>query len=166
MSTPIVSPIFHPPTTTSKQQILISPGHATPGWITHIATLLSPTGNANAAFANPRNDVTLCWLLMQPQIISLCKSFDRVLPSQNWSAEDEANSKEDHFGEQMNLERAQVVEDVLEDLKRTGVLLEGFDENAACSLRVVEAGGPFEIRVDARGHESVVEVPDRRHVQM
>lgn len=42
----------------------------------------------------------------------------------------------------------------------------GFDEKATWSLRVVEVSGPFEIRVDAKGHESVVELPVRRVLQL
>jgi hypothetical protein len=55
---------------------------------------------------------------------------------------------------------------VLEELKRSGIDVAGFDERSTWSLRAVEVSGPFEIRVDANGHESVVEVPDRRHVYM
>ena len=55
---------------------------------------------------------------------------------------------------------------MLEEMKKMGVRVEGFDRRATWSLRAVEVNGPFEIRVDGKGHESVVEVPDRRHVYM
>ena len=55
---------------------------------------------------------------------------------------------------------------MLEELKRAGVDVAGFDERSTWSLRAVEVQGPFEVRANAKGHESVVEVPDRRHVYM
>jgi hypothetical protein len=55
---------------------------------------------------------------------------------------------------------------VLDELKKLGVNLEGFDRRSTWSLRAVEVNGPFEVRFDEKGHESVVEVPDRRHVYM
>mgnify|MGYP007100417708 CR=1 FL=1 len=50
--------------------------------------------------------------------------------------------------------------------RRWAFKVEGFDRRATWSLRAVEVNGPFEIRVDEKGHESVPEVPDRRHVYM
>lgn len=64
------------------------------------------------------------------------------------------------------MEREWEVDEVLEGVKKMGVEVEGFDRRATWSLRAVEVNGPFEIRVDEKGHESVVEVPDRRHVYM
>lgn len=55
---------------------------------------------------------------------------------------------------------------MLEELKQAGVDVSGFERRSTWSLRAVEVNGPFEIRVDEKGHESVVEVPDRRHVFM
>lgn len=55
---------------------------------------------------------------------------------------------------------------MLEELKKVGVNVAGVDRRSTWSLRAVEVNGPFEIRVDEKGHESVVEVPDRRHVYM
>lgn len=162
--TTITSPIFHP--RTPKQLILISPGHNTPGWLTHMASLLDSDSNSAAAvLANPGNDRILTWLLEEPRLIKLCKSFNRELPNQIWTAQDEAQNCDGRFGRD-NLERKSEVEKVLEDLESYAVDVAGFDERSTWSLRVVEVDGPFEIRVDEAGHESVVEVPDRRHVYM
>ena len=162
MST-ITTPIFHP--RNPKQLILISPGHDTPGWITHLATLLSSNGDATTAFKDPRNDNTLCHLLTHPRLLKLVKSFKRELPNQTWTAQDETQSDDGSFGRN-NLEREWEVDEVLDELKKGGANVAGFDEKSTWSLRTVEVNGPFEIRVDANGHESVVEVPDRRHVYM
>jgi hypothetical protein len=162
MST-VTTPIFHPRTPTHLSRL--SPGPHTPGWITHIATLLPPNGSANAAFQNPQNNHTLCHLLTHPRLLKLCKSFKRELPNQTWTARDEQQNDDGTFGRN-NLEREWEVEEVLEELKRSGIDVAGFDERSTWSLRAVEVSGPFEIRVDANGHESVVEVPDRRHVYM
>jgi hypothetical protein len=163
MST-LTTPIFHP--RTQKQLILISPGHDTPGWLTHMATLLDPNNpDAATAFQNPRFDRTLARLLTEPRLIKLCKSFKRELPSQTWTAQDEAQNSDGRFGRE-NLWRKSEVEDFLDDLQKSGVEVAGFDERSTWSLRAVEVSGPFEIRIDAGGHESVVEVPDRRHVYM
>jgi hypothetical protein len=163
MST-LTTPTFHPRTT--KQLILISPGHDTPGWLNHMATLLDPNNpDAETIFQNPRFDRTLTRLLTEPRLIKMCKSSKRELPSQNWTAQDEAQHSDGRFGRDC-LERKCEVEDFLEELEKEGVEVAGFDERSTWSLRAVEVSGPFEIRVDAGGHESVVEVPDRRHVYM
>jgi hypothetical protein len=158
------TPIFHPRNT--PQKVLISPGHSNPGWITCIATLLPPHTTANAAFQNPSNDKTLIKLLTSPQLLNLCKSFNRELSAdQTWTAQDEARVDDGKFGHN-NLEREWEVDEVLDELKKLGVNLEGFDRRSTWSLRAVEVNGPFEVRFDEKGHESVVEVPDRRHVYM
>lgn len=160
----IATPIFHPRTT--PQQILISPGHSTPGWTTHIATLLPPHTTANAAFQNPSNDRILTTLLNSPRLLKLCKEFKRELPAnQIWTAQDEERNDDGKFGRN-NLEREWEVDEVLEELKKAVVSVSGYDRRSTWSLRAVEVNGPFEIRVDEKGHESVVEVPDRRHVYM
>lgn len=174
--TAIQTPIYHP--RTPKQLILISPGHSTLGWITHIASLLDPNHNAGAAFQNPQNDPIITSLLSEPSLLKLCKSFNRTISihsnanvtgeGQVWTAHDEAYHDDGKFGKG-NLEREWVVEEVLDDLKvKHGVDLvgKGFDERCTWSLRVVEVEGPFEVRVDEGGHEWVVEVPERRHVFM
>jgi hypothetical protein len=160
MST-LTSPIFHP--RTPNQLILISPGHDTPGWLTHMASLLDPNGAA-AALAHPSKDRMLIWLLTEPRLLKLCKSFNRELTSQTWTAQDEAQNSDGRFGRD-NLERKVVIEEVLMDLRSYGIDVAGFDERSTWSLRAVPVKGPFEIRVDAGGHESV-EVPDGRHVYM
>ncbi|KAM0706803.1 hypothetical protein Q7P35_006133 [Cladosporium inversicolor] len=158
------SPIFHPRNT--PQKILISPGHANPGWITYIATLLPPHTTANVAFQNPANDQILSNLLTSPRLLKLCKTFRRELPAnETWTATDEERKDNGTFGRN-NLEREWEVDEVLEELKQAGVDVAGFDRRSTWSLRAVEVNGPFEVRVDEKGHESVVEVPDRRHVHM
>ena len=158
------TPIFHP--RTSPQKILISSGHSTPGWTTHIATLLPPHTTATAAFQNPRNDQILTALLTSPRLLKLCKEFNRELSAnQIWTAQDEERNDDGKFGRN-NLEREWEVDEVLEELKKAGVNVAGVDRRSTWSLRAVEVNGPFEIRVDEKGHESVVEVPDRRHVYM
>lgn len=163
----VTTPIFHPRTT--PQKILISPGHSTPGWTTHIATLLPPHTTATAAFQNPHNDQILRALLSSPRLLKLCKEFNRELPAnQIWTAQDEERNDDGKFGRN-NLEREWEVDEVLEELeelKRAGVDVAGFDRRSTWSLRAVEVNGPFEIRVDEKGHESVAEVPKRRHVYM
>jgi len=160
--TSITTPIFHP--RSPKQIILISPGHNTPGWITHLASLLSSNG-ANAEFQDPQNDQTLCHFLTHPRLLKLCKSFGRELTTQIWTAQDEERNDDGKFGRN-NLEREWEVEEVLQELKSAGVGVAGFDERSTWSLRAVEVNGPFEIRFDTEGHESVIEVPCRRHVYM
>lgn len=158
------TPIFHSRTT--PQKIIISPGHANPGFITYIATLLPPRTTANAAFQNPANDRILSNLLTSPRLLKLCKTFKRELPANaTWTAADEARNDDGKFGHN-NLEREWEVDEVLEELKQAGVNVAGVDRRSTWSLRAVEVNGPFEIRVDEKGHESVVEVPDRRHVHM
>ena len=160
----ITTPIFHPRNT--PQKIIISPGHSNPGWITHIATLLPPNSTANAAFQSPSNDQILSKLLTSPRLLKLCKEFKRELPAnQVWTAQDEQRSDDGKFGRN-NLEREWEVDEVLEELKQAGINVAGFDRRSTWSLRTVEVNGPFEVRVDEKGHESVVEVPDRRHVYM
>lgn len=133
-----------------------------------MASLLHPTRNARSALQNPCNDQNLIYLLTEPSLIKLCQSFNRTIPSssnQPWTAHDESYHDDGRFG-RGNLEREWVVEEVLQVLKQRGVDLTGFDERCTWSLRAVEVKGPFEVRVDEGGHESVVEVPDRRHVFM
>lgn len=158
------SPIFHPRST--PQRIIISPGHANPGFITYIATLLPPRTTENAAFQNPANDQILSNLLTSPRLLKPCKTFKRELPAnQNWTAQDEERNDNGTFGRN-NLEREWEVDELLEKLKQAGVDVKEFDRRSTWSLRAVEVNGPFEIRVDEKGHESVVEVPDRRRVFM
>lgn len=166
--------IFRPALTETKkkQEILVSPGHKTPlGWLTHIATLLDPRDESNptAAFNNPANDALFCYLLTHPRLIGLCKDAGRVWWRAEWSAGDEALSDDETFGRN-NKFRERAVAEVLEEVKqgRGGVDLKarGFDERSTWNLRVLEVKGPFQIRVDRRGHESVVEVEDKRIVQM
>jgi hypothetical protein len=146
--------------------VLISPGHSNPGWISHIATILNPYTTANAALQNPANDKILTEILTSPQLLKLCKLFSRELSAdQTWTAQDEARVDDGKFGHN-NLEREWEVDEVLDELKKLGANVEGFDRRSTWSLRAVEVNGPFEIRVDEKGHESVVEVPDRRHVYM
>lgn len=103
--------------------------------------------------------------MTEPHLLQLCSLFNRELPSQIWKAEDEEQHSDERFGRD-NLERECEVENMLAELERRGVVLKGFDERSTWSLRAVEVNGPFEVRVDAEGHESVAEVPDRRHVHM
>ena len=113
------TPIFHPRNT--PQKILISPGHANPGWITYIATLLPPHTTANAAFRNPSNDRIFTNLLTSPRLLKLCKEFKRELPAnQIWIAQDEERNDDGKFGRN-NLEREWEVDEVLEELKKMGV---------------------------------------------
>lgn len=169
MSTPtsdskISTPIFRPRPV--SRTILISPGHATPGWITYIATLLPPHTTANAAFQNPSNDQILIKILTALGLLKLCREFERELSAdQTWTAEDEEQNDDGKFGRD-NLERELEVDEVVDDLKKLGVNVEGFDRRSTWSLRAVEVNGPFEVRVDEKGHESVVEVPDRRYIYM
>jgi hypothetical protein len=165
MST-LTTPTFH--SRTPNQLILISPGHETPGWLTRMASILDPKfATAAAVLQNPQydHDRNLIWLLTEPRLLKLCQSFDRELTSQSWTASDEALHDDGRFGRD-NLERKDVVEDVLEDLGRRGVDVAGFDERSTWSLRAVPVSEPFEIRLDEGGDESIVEVPDRRHVYL
>lgn len=86
-----------------------------------------------------------------------------------WSASDEALSDDVTFGRH-NKFRKRAVAEVLEQVKQSRGAVDlkarGFDERSTWNLRVLEVGGPFQIRVDRRGHESVVEVEDKRVVQM
>lgn len=161
---PVVSPIFYP--RSPKQLILINPGSTGPSWLTHIATLLDPSGAA-AAFSNPRNNPIFTFILTNSRLLKLCKDFNReIIPNRPWTGHDERNHSDGSFGEG-NLEREEAVDEVLEDLRLAfGVDATGFDERSTWALRAVEVSGPFEIRVDEDGHESVVEVPNRRHVNM
>lgn len=77
-----------------------------------------------------------------------------------WTAEDEARKRgeeSDAFVE--NPIREVEASELVEEWKARGFGgLEGFDERAAWSLRAVGVSGPFEVRVDEKGHEFVVEV--------
>ncbi|KAM0712173.1 hypothetical protein Q7P37_011267 [Cladosporium fusiforme] len=155
MST-IISPVFIP--THQNQLILLSPGHHTPGWLTHIARLLNKT-DPSAALNDARNAPLLVHFLTHRALLKECRDFERVLPSTAWSAEDEEKkrkSETQHFVE--NPAREVEVAELVRDWKQRGFALEGFEERAAWGLRAVRVGGPFEIRVDDGGHEFVVEV--------
>ena len=121
------TPIFHPRNT--PQKVLISPGHSTPGFLTHIATLLPPRTTAAAAFLNPANDTILTALLTSPRLLELCKSFnrDKLSADQPWTAQDEARNDDGKFGRD-NLERKWEVDEVLDELRQAGVNVAGFDE--------------------------------------
>jgi len=58
---------------TAKQQILISSGHATPTWLTHMASLLNMNHNVNAVFNSPSNETLSVQILTSPAPIKLCK---------------------------------------------------------------------------------------------
>lgn len=106
------------------------------------------------------------FILTFPSLLKLCKEFEReLLAGQTWTAEDEEREDDGKIGRD-NLERDCEVDEVLDELKKAGVDVAGFDRRSTWSLRAVEVNGPFEIRVDEKGHENVVEVPDRRYVYM
>lgn len=54
--------------------------------------------NAAASFNSPSNDPLFVQSLTSPALIELCKKSERVLPSQAWSADDEADTKSEEFG--------------------------------------------------------------------
>lgn len=70
----LITPIFIP--THPNQPILLSPGHHTPGWLTHLSTLLP-----SPALNSPANYPLLANFLTHPKLIQECLDFGRVLPS-------------------------------------------------------------------------------------
>ncbi|GAB7335258.1 hypothetical protein MBLNU13_g07669t1 [Cladosporium sp. NU13] len=160
----ITTPIFHPRNIPLKFLISLRPLH--PRLEHPHRHAPPPSSTANAAFQNPSNDRILTNILTSPRLLKLCKEFKHELSANHiWTAQDEERNDDGKFGRN-NMEREWEVDEVLEELKKAGVDVKGVDRRSTWSLRAFEVNGPFENRVDEKGHESVVEVPDRRHVSM